>query len=260
MSGMDFASRPVRIRVVDLETTGFDSTDSIVEIGAVDLIGEDVVLVGAQLFRPPQPIPPQASAIHHITDDHVGLCPAVDEYLPQFMDHGRSSGVEVFCSHNWRFEAQWLEGLLDGRPAICTYKAALRVWPDAPAHSNQALRYWLKPSGLDDQIANVAHRALPDAYVTAMLLRALLKHATVEELIAWTTQPILLQRVNFGRHRGSPWADVPTDYLHWIVERSDQNEDVKFTARHHIQARQGHLPAGFGNQSTRRNHENHCRP
>ena len=223
-----------RIRVVDLETTGFDATDSIVEIGAVDLIGSDIVLVGAQLFRPPVPIPPQASAVHHITDEHVGTCPSVDEHLPRFLDHERSAGVQAFCAHNWKFEKQWLGELLGDRPAICTYKASLRAWPDAPSHTNQALRYRLKPHGLDGQIANVAHRALPDAYVTAVILRELLKKATVTQLIAWTEEPALLRRVSFGKHRGALWQDVPADYLRWIIEKSDQNEDVKFTAKFYL--------------------------
>lgn len=237
MSSYDLGASLTRIRVVDLETTGFAPTDSIVEIGAVDLIGNDIVLVGSQLVRPPCPIPPHASAVHHITDEQVSGCPPIEEQLPFFLDFDRSANVEVFCAHNWRFEAQWLGEKLDGRAAVCTLKAALRVWPDAPAHNNQALRYWLKPQGLDPLIATAAHRALPDAYVTALILRELLKHVCLEDMISWTKEPALLPRVNFGKHRGLPWTEVPTDYLNWILERSDQNEDVKFTAAYYRRAR-----------------------
>ena len=120
-----------------------------------------------------------------------------------------------------------------GLCVICTYRCALRVWPEAPAHGNQALRYWLKPKGLNAKIANLSHRALPDAYVTALILCELLNQATVENLIAWTTEPALLPRITFGRHRGSSWSEVPQDYFGWIVDRSDLGEDVKFTASHH---------------------------
>ena len=94
------------------------------------------------------------------------------------------------------------ENHLQGRPAICTYKAALRLWPEAPGHGNQVLRYWLRPKDLDPVIASPPHRALPDAYVTAFILRELLELATVEELIAWTGEPALLPRVTFGQYRG----------------------------------------------------------
>jgi hypothetical protein len=52
----------------------------------------------------------------------------------------------------------------------------------------------LRPKGLDPTVANMAHRALPDAYVTALILRELLDSATVEGLTAWTREPVLLPR------------------------------------------------------------------
>jgi exodeoxyribonuclease X len=78
---------------------------------------------------------------------------------------------------------------------------------------------------------------LPDAYVTAHILLELLHVATLEELVAWTTQPVLLPRVTFGKHRGGAWNEVPADYLGWIVEKSDLSEDVKFTAEHYRRLR-----------------------
>ena len=99
------------------------------------------------------------------------------------------------------------------------------------------LRYWLRPRGLSPIVAGVSHRALPDAYVTAFILRELLEMASVEELIAWTKEPVLLPRVMFGKHRGVPWSEVPSDYLAWVVEKSDLSEDVKFTAGHHLRQR-----------------------
>jgi exodeoxyribonuclease X len=148
-------------------------------------------------------IPPQASAVHHITDLEVMYCPSFEDRLPYYLDVFHAE-VDVFAAHNWRFESQWLGAHLDGRPAICTYKCALRVWPDAPAHSNQALRYWLRPEGLSPLIASVA---------------------------------LLLRRVGFGKHRGEPWSEVPSDYLSWVVGKPDMSEDVKFTAQHYLRQR-----------------------
>ena len=165
--------------------------------------------------------------------------PPPNKYLPFYLDTSGEAGVDVFASHNWRFDAQWLGDRLGERPVICTYKCALRVWPEAPAHNNQALRYWLHPEGVDSTVANMAHRAMPDAYVTAFILRELLKVVRVEDLIAWTKEPVLLPRITFGRYRGRSWADVPKDYLVWIIERSDLDEDVKCTAAHHRCIRSG---------------------
>ena len=46
---------------------------------------------------------------------------------------------------------------------------ALRVWPEAPRHSNQVLRYW-RGMRLDHARAMPPHRAGPDAWVTAHIL------------------------------------------------------------------------------------------
>ncbi len=225
--------KPLRFRIIDLETTGTSADDHVVEIAAVDLIGGDIVPIGSDLVRPAISIPPEASAIHHITNEDVVGCPALDVLLPSYMDTNASAGVDVFVAHKWAFEEQWLGEHLQGRPAICTYKAGLRLWPDAPGHSNQTLRYWLKPEGLDPTMASPPHRALPDALVTAHILRELLLVATVDDLISWTSEPALLPRVTFGRHRGCSWSDVPADYLTWVVERSELGPDIKFTAEHH---------------------------
>jgi exodeoxyribonuclease X len=123
---------PTRFRIVDLETTGTTPNDAVVEIGAVDLVGGEIILIGSDLVRPPVPIPPQASAIHQITDDDVSRCPGLEEVLPFNLDVDQGAGVDVFVAHHWAFEAQWLGIHLQGRPAICTYKAVLRLWPQAP--------------------------------------------------------------------------------------------------------------------------------
>ena len=151
-----------------------------------------------------------------------------------FFDRGNWSDLVAFAAHNAAFDQQWLPpDLLGNLPLICTYKAAVHIWPEAPRHTNQVLRYWLNLD-MDRSIADRAHRALPDAYVTAHLLREILKHASIEELICWTNEPVLLPRVPFGKHRGHKWTDVPPDYLQWILRQQDMNEDVAYTARHHL--------------------------
>ena len=65
-------------RIVDLETTGTTPNDAVVEIGAVDLIGREIIPIGSDLVRSPIPIQPEASAIHQITDDDVRGCPRLE--------------------------------------------------------------------------------------------------------------------------------------------------------------------------------------
>jgi len=219
----------MRIRIIDLETTGLLPTDGIVEIACVDLVDGEVGGISSRLCHPLVPIPPELSAIHHIIDEDVADCPPWTSVLPLFAD----GSVDVYAAHNAAFEQQWCTGDF-AKPWVCTKKSAYRIWPNAPAHNNQVLRYWLKAAGLDRSLAREAHRAGPDAYVTAFTLRELLKRAPLEHLIEWTGQPTLMPRITFGKHKGKEWKDVPPDYINWMIRQPDMGEDIMFSARHFL--------------------------
>lgn len=208
------------IRVFDVETTGLDpKVDRIVEIAAYDLTDSgDIELAGCSLVDPGRDIPPEASAVHHIVaEDLISMAKfgdawtALNAYKPD-------PPITMYAAHNCAFEQGFLPTPA-GVEWICTYKTALRIWPDAASHSNQYLRYWL---GLDSRpsfnrsLAASAHRAAPDAYVTAFLLKELLEYTAVEQLIEWTKEPKLYPSITFGKHKGEKWANVPGDYLVWL--------------------------------------------
>lgn len=222
----------MKITVVDLETTGVTAADKVVEIATCDLVDDDVLLPWAVLVDPGIPIPPEISAIHHIIDGDVrGALP-----WSTALNLALAKAEPILAAHQSKFERMWLtdDAIGAGRSWICTYKGAIRIWPQAPSHSNQALRYWLKPKGLDREVASVAHRAGPDAYVTAFILRELLKYVTVEQLIEWSAEPALLPRITFGKHRGLAWAEAPRDYLQWVSKQDGMSEDAIHTAKHHL--------------------------
>lgn len=229
-----------RIRVFDVETTGIDpKEDRVVEIAAYDITvdGLDVAPVGSRLVNPGRPIPPAASAVHHIIDADVA-----DELLfglawQAFHD----PDIRYYAAHNCEFEKGFLPSPA-GVEWICTYKCGLRAWPDAPGHSNQVLRYWL---GLDSKIdfdracAAGAHRAAPDAYVTAFLLATLLSNGhSIEQLVTWSKEPKLYTMLTFGKHRGTKVTEAPSDYLQWLRDgRHDMEADWRHCARVELERR-----------------------
>jgi exodeoxyribonuclease X len=224
------------IRIVDVESTGTDpAVDRIVEIATVDLvIGPDSRArrgdMWSTLVNPGIPIPPTASAVHHITDDMVADAPRLKE-----VDTRVLAGKPIFlAAHNAKFDSGFVDSC--GIPWLCTYKAALRLWPDAPGYSNQCLRYWRKLKFADD--VGPTHRALADAYVTAAILARMLAVAPIADLAAWSIEPPLLSKFGFGKHRGVPLIELPEDYLQWIVGKSDLDADVKWNARHELDRRQ----------------------
>lgn len=236
----------MRIRVIDLETTGLAPPAGVCEVAYCDLVsqGQDAAgnpsnwtfsTTGAGFIDPQVDIPPDASAVHHIIAADVRGAPAFAEIIPWLLD---ASGEQlVLCAHNCKFERAWLTDEVTGRlPWICTYKCSLHVWPEAPNHQNQTLRYWLNPEGLERERAAPAHRAFPDAYVTVFLLRELLRHTSPNALVDWSSSPALLPVCRFGKHSGKRWSEVDSDYLHWILTK-DFDEDVVFTAQYHLRER-----------------------
>lgn len=223
-------------RNIDAETTGIPSETerhALVEIGWCDVgtleTGTPFILDPcSMLVNPGRAIPVEAQAVHHIRDADV-----VGAISPDGACHALASGGDYYVAHNASFEQNFFGG--GEKPWICTFKSALRVWPDAPGHSLSVLRYWLKlddDPAFDRDLAMPPHRAGPDAYVCAFLLVELLKHTTLEQMVKWSSGPALLAKVGFGKHFGLKWSDVPRDYLSWILEKSDiTDRDVRATAK-----------------------------
>lgn len=74
----------------DLETTGVDtSRDRIVEISMAKIMPDGEEIVRTRRINPTIPIPAEASAIHHITDEDVKDCPTfrqIAKSLKSFME------------------------------------------------------------------------------------------------------------------------------------------------------------------------------
>jgi exodeoxyribonuclease X len=232
-------------RVIDYETTGTPEDDDpeVIEMGSYDVNLTSRLLVTASAFqslcRPRGPIPAVTKAVHHISEEDVAHAPPARDLWDRLL--AGSGEPSWLVAHNAKFEQHFTPPW--GIPWIDTYKVARIVWPDAPTHSNQGLRYWL---GLpcDRKLADPPHRALPDAYVTAHLFIRLLDHKTPEEMAKISEYPALLKVMKFGKYRKQGIAmtfeqcaiDDPS-YLEWIRDTSDMDEDTKFTCRYWLQKR-----------------------
>ncbi len=225
------------VRVIDLETTGQGFTDGgVVEVGWQDVAagpaGWDLRGgPGALLVRPGHPISPATAAIHHIVDEDVADALPWQAVGPPVLQAAPGPAPLALAAHRASFEQRWCRPV---QPAgvrwVCTYKCALRIWPDAPTHSNQGLRYWRRPTGLNRDVGLPAHRAGPDAYVTAHHLRDMLAVAGLQQLLAWSDEPALLVKVPFGPWRGRRWADLTDAALADAAAGAGGNLDMAFTA------------------------------
>lgn len=244
-----------RIRVVDIEATGFLAAEGHTpcEVGYCDLVAVTTDLAGApaswcvvgglgQLLHPGRPIPPEASAVHQIVDADVARAAPWGGAMKDLLTAG-TYGLVAFAAHSAKTEQQWVTDEITGSvPWIDSYKVALRLVSECPKHSVQGLRHYMAPLGIHRSIADVAHRAFPDAYVTAFLLRDMLigspvsATASIEKMVEWSSEPALQIWCHIGSWRGKRWREVDTGFLDWVAAR-DFDEDVLFTVRHEIERR-----------------------
>lgn len=229
------------LRVIDFETNGFEPTDEVIEAGTCDVsqIGDKWIVDEGHFadFFACEKLKPEARAVHHIAPGELEGTEPFD--AEDFLLRVVRDKVSAIVAHNWDFEKKWLGDCANMHP-ICTYKAALRVWPEAPSHSNGALRYWLEDQGIirpDPKLCEPAHRAGPDAYVTAHILVALLEHATGREMVAWTKEPRLLTKCPIGKQKGSPWADVDAGFLGWVMRQPGMEEDIRWNVARELERR-----------------------
>jgi exodeoxyribonuclease X len=179
--------------------------------------------------RPPIAIPAETSAVHHITDADVVDSPMWDQAAVPLAHELAADGV-IAVAHNANFERTVLEKIVKVK-WLCTYKAAVRVWPDCPSHSNECLRYYLG-LGTGRRQAQAPHSAMHDALVTKQLLDELLRAGTsIEDMLKWTDEPALLPRCPIGDWRGHLWSEVEEGFLLWILRKITDREDVRFCAQ-----------------------------
>jgi exodeoxyribonuclease X len=176
-------------------------------------------------------ISPNAQASHHIRADCLKPGRAITRTEAVGKLLGEIGPDSLVVAHNSEFDSKFLPEIVHNQ-WICTYRSAKRIWPEAPGYSNQVLRYWLGVIP-DLSIApsvkpRAPHQALYDVATTAGILLKMLEKYSPAELVQ-LSQPMLLKTIEFGKHKGTPFDQVPRDYLAWLRGQPRLDIDLKFT-------------------------------
>jgi DNA polymerase-3 subunit epsilon len=178
-----------RAAIIDTETTGMDSkADRIIEIGIVVFeyaveTGEVGSVVGhlSALEDPGRSIPPEAMAIHHITDEMVRGKRFDDAAVAHLLE-----GVSIVIAHNAKFDRPFVETrfpLFIDIPWACSIRDV--GWRDS-GYASSALEFLAYRTGFfydahraeNDCRALLAVLARPvDSKTSAPAFKALLAHA-----------------------------------------------------------------------------------
>lgn len=238
-------SRPLAF--FDLETTGLSlGSDRIIELALIRVSPQGDVLERVRRFNPGIPIPPEATAIHGITDRDVANEPpfsATARSLVELLENCDLAGFNIR-----RFDLPML--LAEFRRAAVPFSVNGRLLIDAqtifhkeePRDLSAAARFYLGREHRE------AHTALGDIRTSAAVLSAQLAryphlprdleglHAYCDEVSPFETEvdrwfreregDLVFRR---GKHRGETLSDVAAsapDYLRWMLGADDMDDEV----------------------------------
>ena len=234
-----------KIIFFDTEATGIDATDFLCQIAYKS--GDEVF---NEIYKPSIPIPPGASAVHHITNEMVKDKPAFTA-SPEFQKIKELFEDEnsVVVAHNMSFDYGMIkkEGI-ELKNTICTLRVARHLDRDAKLakHNLQFLRY-----ALGIEIDAKAHDALGDVLVLEKLFERLLKKImqeenvledeAIEKMKEISSRPSIMRMFSFGKHNGKKVEEVAVidkPYLQWLLDQKEQkgegDEDWIYTLRHFL--------------------------
>ena len=213
----------------DTETTGIRSDkDKIIELAAYDPLEERSFCA---FINPGFPIPPEATAIHHITDEMVADAPGFKEIGQAFLNFCPENTV-LIAHNNHAFDKLFVEAefsraqlLIPDWEYLDTLKWARRYRPDLPRHTLQHLRevYSIE--------ANNAHRALDDVMVLYRVFSKMTDDLPLETIIKLLSVKKDVDRMPFGKHQGKALQEIHKTYVAWLAESGaldkPQNKELR---------------------------------
>jgi DNA polymerase-3 subunit epsilon len=234
----------VTLLCLDVETTGIDKqTDLPVQVGLVmRRDGVDQILID-MLANPGRPIPPEAAAVHGITDAQVAGAPsayAVVDYLAKMVDYyayGGEAYTVGFNSNN--FDIPLINHILQRRafsvPHIDVLRMVRRHFPEVKGEKGGKSLGELHQVFLRRPLEN-AHGAVADIIGTLNLLRALQVKAgvTLAQLAAEQAQPMPYTVMPLGKYTGVPVDEVPRSWAQFMSDK-DLDPDLRATVDYILQ-------------------------
>ena len=229
---------------MDTETTGSNETDFLCQV-AYKVGGE----INCELFKPPVKIPPEASAVSHITNKMVLDKPVFKEslfYGP--LKNLLESEDAILVAHNAMFDVGMLkkEGI-EPTTIIDTMRVARYVDKEGtiPRYNLQYLRYYL-----EIEVDAQAHDAKGDVIVLEELYKRLFNKIrtdcnsddeAVERMVQISSEPSLIRTFTFGKYKDKKVEEVlklDRGYLEWLynqkTEDENRDEDWIYTLKHYL--------------------------
>lgn len=227
--------------ILDTETTSDDyKIAEIIESGFV-IREDDNWAMFQELHKPVNgPIGPKIESICYITNKMVADKPSFAETKDTFQSVVDGYVTGFLVAHNDTYDRNVLtnHGIdVSNHTWICTWRMARKLFNGVDSIESTSLPYLRFALELDVPLEMYCHRAGNDSYITAKLLEFFVdmmeeSGLLVQDLpygpqiVDWVAEPIIYERMPFGKHKGEPMTAVPHSYWQWAMKNTDWfNED-----------------------------------
>lgn len=221
--------------VLDFETNSdkYQTTEPI-ESGFV-ILQDGKWNIYSELHRPVRdPIPPDIEALCYITNEMVEDKPPFEDSKETFKEVVDSYSSGYYVAHSHVFDKVVMENY--GMPTdpdkwICTWRMATKLFNGLEGVQTNLgfLRFYLK---LDVPLDMYCHRAGNDSFITAKLLEVfvdLMEEMTIidktlpygPQIISWLKEPIIHERMPFGKYKGELMTEIPDSYWQWAFKNTE---------------------------------------
>ena len=230
----------------DLETTGVDVThDRIVEISLIKVMPDGSEIERTRRVNPGIPIPPEATAVHHITDADVANEPTFRQIARSLANELTGCDLAGFNSN--RFDVPMLDQEFQRAGVKFDFSKARFVDVQTIFHKKEQRTLVAAYRFYCDKDLTGAHSANADTRATLEVLKAQLDRYDdlpndIEELSKFSQQSRNVdfmarlvyndknqEVVNFGKYKGQIAEEVlkkDPSYYDWII-KSDFSQNTK---------------------------------
>ena len=219
--------------IFDVETTGFKQ-NHVVELASVISCSNGDNYCWYNRMKPSSPIEDGAAAVTGITNSIVANEPPDTEKVVEWWADIQSvyelGGLPmVLAGHNVRYDIQAVCQYVDIPKSVltlCTMRLGRLYSPKSPNHKLTTLHEYL---GLVGDYK--AHGALDDVFMAEGILNHYIKETgkTYWELAQEQSKPVALAVMPFGKHVGSPFNLIPSDYMTYMLGLPNLDIDVRYS-------------------------------
>lgn len=228
---------------IDFETTDLEpSTAEIIEQG-ISVYHDGIWSIACSQLHDCEAsyVPPEASAVNNITKDMIVDKPlfSLDNFgLLQINPHRN-----IFVSHNSRYDSGVLEKYVDPETFaalqsnwLCSLRMVKKLHVNDPEFKGLNLAYMRYKLKLCVEVETEPHRAGYDSYINGLLLEYIVDVLERDDIInpdlpylpqikEWLSEPIIMERMNFGKHNGEKLSDIDFGYIKWAFEKADKCDE-----------------------------------